>query len=260
MIFLGGTPPRGVIFSAPGAMHNARWMAKALYSFKIWMFRSQFKLIAKQCRGLRDLCIFFAIIYVKAWTTASRSAEAPLNDLELLKSLQAYSAINERISDATVNKFKGHLWYLSEDLVGLALFDDNVSAQTKDEMVAAMTNKEGEESPLKRVNIDLRSLNCATLVDFTTQNSKKIFTKLSLPQDFLDIPAADWSESPEFQEAKAAVDSLAVVNDHAERGVALIQAFSGQLTHSEDGLQDLLQLVEENRNKYPEPSKRALMS
>ena len=110
---------------------------------------------------------------------------------------------------------------MSEDLVGLALFDDNVSAQTKDEMVAVMTNKEGEESPLKRVNIDLRSLNCATLVDFTTKNSEKIFTKLSLPQDFLDIPAADWSESPEFQEAKAAVDSLAVVNDHAERGVAL---------------------------------------
>ena len=128
------------------------------------MFRSQFKLTAKQCRGLRDLCIFFAIIYVKAWTTASRSAEAHLNDLELLKSLQAYSAINKRISDATVNKFKGHLWYLSEHLVGLALFDDNVSAQTKDEMVAAMTNKEGEESPLKRVNIDLRSLNCARLL------------------------------------------------------------------------------------------------
>ena len=148
---------------------------------------------------------------------------------------------------------------MSEDLVGLALFDDNVSVQTKNEMVAAMANKEGEESPPKRINIDLRSLDSTTLVDFTTKNSRKIFTKLGLPQNFLDLPAADWSESPQFHEAKDAVDSLAVINDHAERGVALIQAFSGHLTHSESELQDLLQLVEDNRNKFPEASKRALM-
>ena len=58
-IFLGKPPSRDVHFSAPGAMHHARWMAKVLYSFKVWMFRSQFKLTSKESRGLRNLCIFF---------------------------------------------------------------------------------------------------------------------------------------------------------------------------------------------------------
>jgi hypothetical protein len=38
IIFLGEVPPRGVRFMTPGPIHHARWMAKALYSFKIWLF------------------------------------------------------------------------------------------------------------------------------------------------------------------------------------------------------------------------------
>jgi len=44
VIFLGGTPARGVRFQAPGAMHHAKWMGKALYAIKMWLFRDQFKL------------------------------------------------------------------------------------------------------------------------------------------------------------------------------------------------------------------------
>lgn len=34
VLFLGGVPPRGERFMAPGAMHRARWMAKLLYCLK----------------------------------------------------------------------------------------------------------------------------------------------------------------------------------------------------------------------------------
>lgn len=47
IIFLGGTPPRGIHIMAPGAMHQAHWMAKVIYSLKIWIFRHQFKLTKK---------------------------------------------------------------------------------------------------------------------------------------------------------------------------------------------------------------------
>ncbi|KAG0725630.1 hypothetical protein GWK47_038244 [Chionoecetes opilio] len=53
IIFLGGAPPGGIRFLAPGAMHQARWMSKVLYSFKIWMFRGQFRLTKKEERGLQ---------------------------------------------------------------------------------------------------------------------------------------------------------------------------------------------------------------
>lgn len=47
IIFLGGTHVRGIRFRLPEAMHHARWMSKVIYSLKIFIFRSQFKLTKK---------------------------------------------------------------------------------------------------------------------------------------------------------------------------------------------------------------------
>ena len=62
-----------------------------------------------------------------------------------------------------------------------------------------------------------------------------------------------------YQQAKAEVDSVAVINDHAERGVALIQEYSGRLTKSEEQFQYILKLVADNRKKYPKTSKQTLL-
>jgi len=44
IIFLGGVPARGIHFRYPGAIHRARWMARAIYSLKMWLFRKEFEL------------------------------------------------------------------------------------------------------------------------------------------------------------------------------------------------------------------------
>jgi hypothetical protein len=51
------------------------------------------------------------------------------------------------------------------------------------------------------------------------------------------------------------VKSLKVVNDAAERGVALIQTFNGILTNQEEEKQFLLQVVEKHRHDFPNPNK-----
>ena len=45
------------------------------------------------------------------------------------------------------------------------------------------------------------------------------------------------------------------MNDHAERGVALIQEYSGLITNDEIQLQFLLQVVEDHRKMYPDSRK-----
>ena len=57
---------------------------------------------------------------------------------------------------------------------------------------------------------------------------------------------------------KLTVHELKVVNDAAERGVALIQAYSGSLTRDEEQLQYLLQVVAPHRQAVPLPTKRYL--
>ena len=52
-------------------MHQARWMAKAIYSLKIW-------LTVRESQGLRDLNIFITKIYIKFWFLAPVEwSEAP---------------------------------------------------------------------------------------------------------------------------------------------------------------------------------------
>ena len=67
IIFLGGTPPRGISFRGPGAFHHARWMAKAIYCLKIYLFRGEFTLTKEEKNGIRDICIFLVKLYLKVW-------------------------------------------------------------------------------------------------------------------------------------------------------------------------------------------------
>ncbi|XP_050524154.1 uncharacterized protein LOC126895887 [Daktulosphaira vitifoliae] len=65
VIFLNGVPPRGVLFRAPGAIHHARWMSKALYTLKIFIFREEFKLTQKKYNSISRICIFLVNLYIK---------------------------------------------------------------------------------------------------------------------------------------------------------------------------------------------------
>lgn len=53
-IFLGGTLVETPHFRAPGAMHNARWMARAIYCLKIFLFKDQVKLTSSEQSGLEN--------------------------------------------------------------------------------------------------------------------------------------------------------------------------------------------------------------
>jgi hypothetical protein len=52
---------------------------------------------------------------------------------------------NQDISNATVKKMMGRLWYLSDELVELYLFDQNVLKKTKCKIVHAMINNSSTE-------------------------------------------------------------------------------------------------------------------
>ena len=260
LIFLGEIPHRhyGVRFMTPGAMHHARWMSKVIYSLKVWMFRAQFVLTTREEKGLREVCIFAVRVYLKAWMTAPLASNAPYNDLQLLQSLINYSTIHPVIAKVASEKLANHLWYLSQDLIGLALFDSRVSVATKRLMVKAMRDVEEAEDPLKRAVISLETFKDKKLEDFVTKKSLVFFEKMQLPSNFLQLDPEMWTAQDDFATSSEIVQTMNVVNDHAERGVALVQEFSGLLTQDEDQLQFLLQVVEEHRRAFPDSRKQTL--
>ena len=86
------------------------------------MFRGQFKLNKREEQGLRAICIFVLSVYVKAWFTAPLAVSAPNSDLCFLQCLVRYQSENPAHSKVASNKFAGHLWYVSDELVVIGIF------------------------------------------------------------------------------------------------------------------------------------------
>ncbi|GBP79307.1 hypothetical protein EVAR_55365_1 [Eumeta japonica] len=57
IIFLGGVPNKGISFRAPAGLHRARWMAKAIYCLKLFMFRDQFKMTKRELKAITEIDI-----------------------------------------------------------------------------------------------------------------------------------------------------------------------------------------------------------
>lgn len=260
ILFLGSRPHRGVHIMAPGAMHKARWMAKAIYAIKIWMFAKQFKLTKTEDSGLRDVAIFVSSLYVKAWFQAPLSTSAPAADLQLLKDLKKYETVNKKVSQAAFKKLSGHLWYIGEELVALAFFDRNVSCDEKRLMVQALQS-EGNQEIQRRVDtdsIDETTIDTRNLHDFVTANTRRFFEILGLDSHFLDADPESWAQDDRYIAGETTSKSLTVINDTAERGVALCEQYNDLHTCDEEQKQYLLLAVSEHRKRYPDFKKSTL--
>jgi hypothetical protein len=208
LLFLGGKPATATDFHvhAPGAYHRARWMAKLIYCLKIYLFRAQFRLSARELSGLRSFNVFVIRLYLKAWYTCRCPASGPRNDLNMLKKFVEYKSTNESIARVAIKSLSAHLWYLSEPLVGLAFFDSEVPNDMKAAMVKAL-----ERVPVppadhpKRIQLAENLVLGKELSDFVTESTKRLFFLLDIPQDFLTTNPNTWETNEDFVAAKRKV-------------------------------------------------------
>lgn len=97
------------------------------------------------------------------------------------------------------------------------------------------------------------------LSNFIGPASHLFFDVLGLDKSFLEIEVDKWSVLPSFLEAKKIVKGLKVVNDCAERGIALATTFNKSLTKQEEQKQYLFQVVENHRKRFPDARKKTLL-
>ena len=256
VIFLGGVPQRGIKFMKPGALHRARFMARLIYGMKMFLFRdSAFRLLARELKGLKELCIFGVKFYITTWFSSRSGISAPKNDLLLARRLLVSG---DRISLGALKKLKGHFWYLSEELIGFSFFDDSISVEEKRKMVLGLDNPPVSEDLQKRITLSDHDILVKEIPDFVTRNTKKFFEALSLNSDFLKEDPRTWSDNPIYCELQESVAKLRVTNDTAERGVALIQEYNGLRTKSEEQTQFILQVVAQHHKLLPSITKAAI--
>ena len=111
-----------------------------------------------------------------------------------------------------------------------------------------------------RAHFDMTTVQSKTLVDFVSKSSRNLFTTLGLPEGFLAEDPESWTTRDDFKAAEALIKTLAVTNDNAERGVALIQdAAQSKRFRCEEQLQYALQVIEQNRANFPDARKSTLL-
>lgn len=256
IIFLGGTPPRGIQFKKPGALHHARWMAKAIYSLKILIFRDQFpQLTNLEINGLIEVVGFIIKCYLNLWFDSNKADKAPLNDLKFLRQLEMYKNINKQIADRAISKIINHLYYLSEECVAFVLFDERIDNDIKGKLVRKMLvdanhdNEDEDHDCPKKLSLSSENLSnfisrddSIILEDLFSQNTKKFFKRFDISMDFFTSNPESWNDLEGYQKGKNIVKNLNVVNDSAERAIKLVQDYHDKITKDEEQRQYLLKV------------------
>lgn len=206
-------------FMVPGAMSKSRWMAKAIYAIKTYLFRDELGLEEDFERDILELALFVSIVYCKHWNQCTNAIDAPVNDLAFIWELEQYSKYNEEIAASVMNSFQNHLWYLGEELAVLALFSNRVSSADKNIIRLQLTSRDYPARSENSLRLK-KYVNGMKLTDLITERSRFLLSLLDIDLDFLQQRAETWKRSTSYKNAEKLVkDLIVVVNDPAERAL-----------------------------------------
>ena len=259
IIVLRHIPQRGINFRRPGAFHLGRWMSKAIYCLKIYLFRNQFKLTLAEEKAVRRICCFIIRCYSKTWFSAANAIEAPLNDINFLKELVKYKNYDQIVADQGIHKFINHLWYLSEECAAFSIFDERLSDEIRREMAQKILQKDicpqaSINYNTDQIEVDKRNklfvkeseveyvLTKNLPLDLLSSRSLNMFRRFHISTDFLTTDPSRWKDQKGYNNGKVIIASLKVVNDTAERGVKLMEEFNQRFTENEEQKQFVLQV------------------
>jgi hypothetical protein len=228
-------------------------MAKAIYALKIFLFREQFNLTVTENKGITDLCLFVSLVYGKFWHEAPLAIRAPFSDLRLISALNKYMSTQASVATVALKALYRHLWYLAEDLVGLAIFDPRVDSAVKVRMVQNL------KLPAREIHVKRLDAKCFTadtpIESLVTSRTANVFSLLVLDgkekaEVFLTQDPGLWSTNSVYCQFQDRARDMKVVNDCAERGVALITSYNSSITKNEEK-QFLLHAVDIHQKAIP---------
>ncbi|KAK5897617.1 hypothetical protein CesoFtcFv8_010664 [Champsocephalus esox] len=112
-----------VTFQRPGALHKARWMAKLLYTLKLALQH-----IALLPQRTITTCAEDSGVCQRHFAHLRNvvAVDAAWNYLTLYHHLYAYKSVDEDIAASAIKALERHLWYLTGEMLPLALFSTKV--------------------------------------------------------------------------------------------------------------------------------------
>lgn len=170
----------------------------------MYLYREQLQLNRRTMDNIRRFLLYFLKVHLKYWFNVKSSVMAPNQDLKMLKNLYSFKEIMPVTAEAVISKLRNHMWYLSQTLIALAFFDDEVSVADKLLMIQNLHHSEPKDGEnLNRGSIPpdtcVQELNIS---DFVTTATQRFFEITDINTNFLLIHLSQWPRNPEFLSAK----------------------------------------------------------
>ena len=197
---------------------------------------------------------FIALFHAPYFLKANLAATAPRVDLKLWQDMQAYAFIDPSVALQVQQSLLRHQWYLSQELVILALFDNEISDEQKGKIASALLQeiKPATFNPGNPKFTDVLQNNYINieLYMFVGPRSWLAFELSGFDHDWLQLHPSLWASDRAFLDMACIMTDLAVVNDTAERGIKDVEEYANA---SQDGEQrgKIILVSNSHRAKLP---------
>ena len=182
------------------------------------LLRHQLDLLWQTKNKVEKMSLFVIFVYLKSWFGAPSLTAAATEDLELYSRLHKFRTVHSKVSSTTTSVLQRHTWYLTEELIPLSLFNENLPLESR----TVLASKIGQLTlgPVEIRKPSLPSIGQKSeLADFVGERSTVPFTLVGVPPTFLLLP--DWTTSSYYEKMKTALRDLSTLNDSCERGLGL---------------------------------------
>ena len=262
IVSLGGKV-KDFSFKMPGADHHARWMLKVIYYLKIRLLSNIFEISPEDMDKVTQVAEFIVLFYAKYWLQAPLPTAAARIDLEFMANIQYYRQRRPRAAFAVLQSTYRHLWYITPQLITLALADRELDDTSKEQMAKALYTIKPKKISTGKPSFPLLPSGAAdsrvNMASLVSEYSWLVFNLLGLEgdHDWLQAPASLWPRFEEYRTLHEFASNISVCNDIAERGIHLMTDFIGHC-ESEEQRQALFQCVEYHRELVPDTTKKNL--
>ena len=175
-----------------------------IYSLKIQLLfegnEAVIKLTARELQAIKRFNHFVVSVYMQSWFTSRITADAPINDVLLIRRLRDYD--DETLHTTGLNMMRRHSWYLSQELATLALFSNLLSQDEKAQLVQTIKSERGAHL-LTSLPRSVKEISI----------SRTFFQTTRIDDSFLDVPVNMWEENQSFKAATDKIKNFACVND-----------------------------------------------
>ena len=238
-IYLGGVVPKGFKFQRCGNTNAARFMQKSLYYLKLKLLSSHINFLTdKEKEEIESVSEFVGLFWAVWFLKCPMAADAPENDLLAIKQMRMYKGVRPEAATTCCQSLERHLWYLTPELVVLALASESLAATELKSLADTLihTNRPKYFAPVKPTfpgpgftqNDEIwgDNGNIPSLARLVNERSWLMFHLLEMGEDdteWLREEVNLWERFDGYRRFRKFVVGLTVVNDPAERGVKLIQ-------------------------------------